>query len=145
MLTFTPHYIITDKGLLCMWRIIPCAPPPPPLPPLDTHQQFYKHLGRADKPPESMGRGRDWNVDLIPKFLMANGTYIIIDFWDISENVHMYSKEPKKSGSVPLWYGYGTVKVWSKYGEGSVEVQQKLGQSTYTVMVRRDTAEVCSR
>lgn len=20
-----------------------------------------------------MGRGRDWNVDLIPKFLMANG------------------------------------------------------------------------
>ena len=24
-------------------------------------------------PPESMGKGRDWNVDLIPKFLMANG------------------------------------------------------------------------
>jgi len=22
---------------------------------------------------EQMGRGRDWNVDLIPKFLMANG------------------------------------------------------------------------
>jgi RAB protein geranylgeranyltransferase component A len=25
------------------------------------------------KPPEEFGRGRDWNVDLIPKFLMANG------------------------------------------------------------------------
>lgn len=26
------------------------------------------------KMPEDMfGRGRDWNVDLIPKFLMANG------------------------------------------------------------------------
>jgi RAB protein geranylgeranyltransferase component A len=28
-----------------------------------------------------MGRGRDWNVDLIPKFLMANGkdTNVIYD------------------------------------------------------------------
>ena len=25
-------------------------------------------------PPADTGRGRDWNVDLIPKFLMANGT-----------------------------------------------------------------------
>ncbi|CAF4911902.1 unnamed protein product, partial [Rotaria magnacalcarata] len=24
-------------------------------------------------PPTDTGRGRDWNVDLIPKFLMANG------------------------------------------------------------------------
>jgi len=23
--------------------------------------------------PKEYGRGRDWNVDLIPKFLMANG------------------------------------------------------------------------
>ena len=23
-----------------------------------------------------MGRGRDWNVDLIPKFLMANGSLV---------------------------------------------------------------------
>ena len=28
------------------------------------------------KPPEKLGRGRDWNVDLIPKFLMANGNWI---------------------------------------------------------------------
>lgn len=27
-----------------------------------------------------MGRGRDWNVDLIPKFLMANGQSHITDF-----------------------------------------------------------------
>jgi RAB protein geranylgeranyltransferase component A len=25
---------------------------------------------------EKLGRGRDWNVDLIPKFLMANGNWI---------------------------------------------------------------------
>lgn len=28
------------------------------------------------KPPSTMGRGRDWNVDLIPKFLMANGLLV---------------------------------------------------------------------
>jgi Rab GDP dissociation inhibitor len=28
------------------------------------------------KPPANMGRGRDWNVDLIPKFLMANGLLV---------------------------------------------------------------------
>lgn len=28
------------------------------------------------KPSQSMGRGRDWNVDLIPKFLMANGLLV---------------------------------------------------------------------
>lgn len=34
--------------------------------------QLYKHFEKGT-PPESMGRGRDWNVDLIPKFLMADG------------------------------------------------------------------------
>uniref|UniRef100_A0AAY4EMP1 Rab GDP dissociation inhibitor n=1 Tax=Denticeps clupeoides TaxID=299321 RepID=A0AAY4EMP1_9TELE len=35
-------------------------------------EELYKRFGLNDSPPESMGRGRDWNVDLIPKFLMAN-------------------------------------------------------------------------
>ncbi len=35
--------------------------------------KLYKRFNLPDTPPESMGRGRDWNVDLIPKFLMANG------------------------------------------------------------------------
>lgn len=31
---------------------------------------------------ETYGRSRDWNVDLIPKFLMANGLYtIIVNVW----------------------------------------------------------------
>ncbi|KAF5277651.1 hypothetical protein FQA39_LY06144, partial [Lamprigera yunnana] len=30
----------------------------------------------APPPDESYGRGRDWNVDLIPKFLMANGQLV---------------------------------------------------------------------
>uniref|UniRef100_A0A3Q0SSQ0 Rab GDP dissociation inhibitor n=1 Tax=Amphilophus citrinellus TaxID=61819 RepID=A0A3Q0SSQ0_AMPCI len=35
-------------------------------------EELYKRFSLPDTPPESMGRGRDWNVDLIPKFLMAN-------------------------------------------------------------------------
>ncbi|XP_065427348.1 rab GDP dissociation inhibitor alpha isoform X2 [Chrysemys picta bellii] len=35
-------------------------------------EELYKRFGLPEGPPESMGRGRDWNVDLIPKFLMAN-------------------------------------------------------------------------
>ena len=36
-------------------------------------ESLYGHFERKDKPKESYGRGRDWNVDLIPKFLMADG------------------------------------------------------------------------
>lgn len=42
--------------------------------------QLYKRFNLPDSPPESMGRGRDWNVDLIPKFLMANGQCRITEF-----------------------------------------------------------------
>ncbi|XP_048410061.1 rab GDP dissociation inhibitor beta [Stegostoma tigrinum] len=41
--------------------------------PLD---DLYKRFNLPGSPPESMGRGRDWNVDLIPKFLMANGQLV---------------------------------------------------------------------
>ena len=36
-------------------------------------EKLYEKFGRKDKPSESFGRGRDWNVDLIPKFIMADG------------------------------------------------------------------------
>jgi Rab GDP dissociation inhibitor len=26
-----------------------------------------------EKPPASLGKDRDWSIDIIPKFLMANG------------------------------------------------------------------------
>lgn len=35
--------------------------------------QLYQRFHLPGTPPESMGKGRDWNVDLVPKFLMANG------------------------------------------------------------------------
>lgn len=44
------------------------------LTPLD---ELFKYFG-SDKNPteEQFGRGRDWNIDLIPKFLMANGQLV---------------------------------------------------------------------
>lgn len=39
-------------------------------------EKLYEHFKRGDKPSESMGRGRDWNVDLVPKFIMANGALV---------------------------------------------------------------------
>uniref|UniRef100_A0A5S6QZQ1 Rab GDP dissociation inhibitor n=1 Tax=Trichuris muris TaxID=70415 RepID=A0A5S6QZQ1_TRIMR len=39
-------------------------------------EQLYEKFLPRCKPPEEMGRGRDWNVDLIPKFLMANGELV---------------------------------------------------------------------
>lgn len=36
-------------------------------------KKLFTHFGVEREPSESLGRGRDWNVDLIPKFIMANG------------------------------------------------------------------------
>ena len=44
---------------------------------IHTHTQLYKHF-KKEVPDRDMGRPRDWNVDLIPKFLMANGTYVVM-------------------------------------------------------------------
>lgn len=41
--------------------------------PLD---DLYKRFNIPGSPPASMGKSRDWNVDLIPKFLMANGQLV---------------------------------------------------------------------
>ncbi|XP_051912151.1 rab GDP dissociation inhibitor beta [Hippocampus zosterae] len=39
-------------------------------------EDLYARFNLPGKPPESMGKGRDWNVDLVPKFLMANGQLV---------------------------------------------------------------------
>ena len=36
-------------------------------------KRLFEHFKREGAPSEALGRGRDWNVDLIPKFIMANG------------------------------------------------------------------------
>ncbi|KAL5984932.1 hypothetical protein ACLOJK_038769 [Asimina triloba] len=38
--------------------------------------QLWKRFRGDDKPPETLGSSRDYNVDMIPKFMMANGTLV---------------------------------------------------------------------
>jgi len=45
---------------------------------LNLDQMFEKFKGKDVKPPASLGRSRDYNIDLIPKFLMANGKLVKI-------------------------------------------------------------------
>ncbi|KAK9509689.1 hypothetical protein O3M35_006948 [Rhynocoris fuscipes] len=42
---------------------------------LSVSEELFSRFG-APAPDETYGRGRDWNVDLIPKFLMANGLLV---------------------------------------------------------------------
>jgi len=46
--------------------------------------ELYKKFNKGEAP-ESMGRGRDWNVDLVPKFLMADGKLVqMLIFTDVT-------------------------------------------------------------
>ncbi|GMI74652.1 RAB GDP-dissociation inhibitor [Hibiscus trionum] len=40
--------------------------------------QLWKHFRGDDKPPEKLGSSRDYNVDMMPKFMMANGGLVRI-------------------------------------------------------------------
>jgi len=40
---------------------------------LNLEQMYQKFRGPDAKPPANLGRSRDYNIDLIPKYLMANG------------------------------------------------------------------------
>eukprot|EP00053_Salpingoeca_punica_P013749 m.124505 g.124505 ORF g.124505 m.124505 type:complete len:448 (+) comp16294_c0_seq1:155-1498(+) len=41
-------------------------------------KKLFEHFGEKREPAASLGRGKDWNVDLIPKFLMAGGKLVKI-------------------------------------------------------------------
>ena len=47
---------------------------------LSAHIQLFSHFKKGD-PPQAMGRVRDWNVDLVPKFIMANGKATSVLMW----------------------------------------------------------------
>ncbi|KAI6698996.1 hypothetical protein NL676_019115 [Syzygium grande] len=38
--------------------------------------QLWKKFRNSDKPPAHLGSSRDYNVDMVPKFMMANGTLV---------------------------------------------------------------------
>lgn len=39
---------------------------------------MWKHFNRETTHPEAYGQNRDWNIDLIPKFIMADGNLVKI-------------------------------------------------------------------
>ena len=38
--------------------------------------QLWERFRAGQKPPESLGASRDFNVDMVPKFIMANGNLV---------------------------------------------------------------------
>ena len=61
-------------------------------------EKVYEKFGKGNLP-ASMGRGRDWNVDLVPKFLMANGKLVQLL---IHTNVTRYLEFKSVEGSYVL-------------------------------------------
>jgi len=45
---------------------------------LGLHNLFTKFRGEGSNPPAALGHPRDWNVDLVPKFIMACGNLVKI-------------------------------------------------------------------
>ena len=40
------------------------------------HTQLYERFRPGQPVPKELGPNRDWNVDLVPKFMMANGKLV---------------------------------------------------------------------
>ncbi|KAF3859625.1 hypothetical protein F7725_022024 [Dissostichus mawsoni] len=70
---FIRHHVGEGKKVLHMDRNSYYGAESASITPLE---DLYKRFSLPGKPSESMGKGRDWNVDLIPKFLMANGQLV---------------------------------------------------------------------
>ena len=51
----------------------PPPPPPPSPPPSRVALQLYERFRPGQKPPPELGPSRDYNVDLVPKFIMVGG------------------------------------------------------------------------
>ena len=53
------------------------------LPSMFLHLQLHKRF-KVPGPAKSMGRGKEWNIDLIPKFFLANGESLVLFFWSVT-------------------------------------------------------------
>ncbi|ORZ03120.1 GDP dissociation inhibitor [Syncephalastrum racemosum] len=48
--------------------------------------QLYSKFRPGQSPPEDLGKDRDWNIDLIPKFMMANGEIVkFLTYTDVTK------------------------------------------------------------
>ena len=64
---------------------------------------LYEKFRPGQQPPSSYGPNRDWNIDLIPKFIMANGDIVKILLktkvtryleWKSVEGTYVYQFQP---------------------------------------------------
>ncbi len=39
-------------------------------------EQLFKQFGKGEEPPAELGRNRDWNVDVVPKYILASGRLV---------------------------------------------------------------------
>ncbi|KAH0482233.1 MAG: uncharacterized protein KVP18_001119 [Porospora cf. gigantea A] len=69
-----------------------------------TLSNLYEELGEGEKPPVEYGANRHWNVDLIPKFVMACGRLVKILLhtgvtkyleWQVVEGTYVYAHQKK--------------------------------------------------
>lgn len=44
------------------------------------HVQLYRRF-KVPRPAEPLGRGKEWNIDLIPKFFLASGKNVVLVIW----------------------------------------------------------------
>ena len=50
--------------------------------------QLWERFRAGQKPPESLGASRDFNVDMVPKFIMANGNLVKVPLRLLSLLLH---------------------------------------------------------
>lgn len=51
--------------------------------------QLWKRFKGSDKPPETLGSSREYNVDMIPKFIIANGALVrVLIHTDVTKYLH---------------------------------------------------------
>ena len=55
---------------------------------------LWKLFRPGVEPPKEFGTNRDWNVDLIPKFVMANGK-VVIRILNLQENLSRFFSKPE--------------------------------------------------
>lgn len=73
-----------------------------------TIYKFYSKFRPGESVPDHLGRDRDWNIDLIPKFMMANGEIVrflthtdVTRYLEFKQIAGSYVYSGKKVSKVP--------------------------------------------
>ena len=77
------HQHSRQQLVVCIYLRTKHAPPRPPCPhhhhlppPPPPQRQLWEKFKPGEAPPPALGASRDYNVDMVPKFMMANGKLV---------------------------------------------------------------------